>query len=105
MPLQLLATQQVKLTLQAVDKFQNPVGADGTVVWSVSDPTILTLTSDPASQSDVEAVTTGKVGVCTVTAVLTPVTGAPLSATEDVIVAAGPVVSAVIVAATPTDKP
>jgi len=104
---QLLATQQVQLSISGADKYGNPVDITGDTTWESSDTTILTVENVAADNTSCTAVTTGQVG----TASVTVTNDVNKDGTGDFIgslafdVVAGPMAEIEVTAATPTDKP
>lgn len=64
---QLQDDQEVDLAVVATDAAGNVVPNPGTLTWTVDSTDVLTLALDPSDQAKATAVTTGKVGVATVT--------------------------------------
>ena len=104
---QLLATQQVQLSISGADKYGNPVDITGDTTWESSDTTILTVENVAADNTSCTAVTTGQVG----TASVTVTNDVNKDGTGDFIgslaidVVAGPMAEIEVSAGTPTDKP
>ena len=65
MALVLTDEQKVALSVVATTAAGNPAQVEGAPVWSISDPTILTLAVDPAGFNAV-ATTNGPLGLCQV---------------------------------------
>lgn len=104
---QLLATQQVELTISGADKYGNPVDITGDVLWESSDTSVLTIENVAADNSSATAVTTGQVG----TASVTVTNDVDRDGTGDFMgslaidVVAGPIAEIEVTAGEPTDKP
>ena len=104
---QLLATQQVQLSISGADKYGNPVDITGDTTWESSDITILTVENVATDNTSCTAVTTGQVG----TASVTVTNDVNKDGTGDFIgslafdVVAGPMAEIEVTAGTPTDKP
>jgi hypothetical protein len=104
---QLLATQQVQLTISGADKYGNPVDITGDTTWESSDTTILTVENVSLDNTSCMAVTTGQVG----SAAITVTNDVNKDGTGDFIgslaidVVAGPMAEIEVSAGTPTDKP
>jgi hypothetical protein len=106
MALILTNAQKVGLSIQPLDQYGNPARVDGAPVWSVSDPTVGTITAD-ASGLAAEFVTLGPVGVCQVAVQADADLGAGvrhITGTMDVQVEPSEAVSVGIVAGTPVQK-
>jgi hypothetical protein len=87
--------QALDLAVQAVDEAGNPTSIDdGSVAWSVSDESVLSLSVSEGGAS-ATVVATGKLGTCQVAAVDTASGGASFAGTLDVEVGVGPAVSIV----------
>jgi hypothetical protein len=104
---QLLATQQVQLSISGADKYGNPVEITGDTTWESSDVNIITIANVAPDNSSATAVTTGQVG----TAAVTVTNDVNKDGTGDFIgslafdVVAGPMADIEVTAGTPTDKP
>jgi len=82
----LLDSQKVNLSISATNAAGNPVvGSISDIVWSVSDSTVATVAQQADGSADL--ITTGKLGVCTVSASSASVS---FTATVDVTVTADP---------------
>ena len=105
--MQLLATQQVQLSISGADKYGNPVEITGDTTWESSDVNIITIANVAPDNSSATAVTTGQVG----TAAVTVTNDVNKDGTGDFIgslafdVVAGPMAEIEVTAGTPTDKP
>lgn len=86
--LQITDVQSVSASVTEVDAKGNPVGLDAnaTVAWSVSDPTILTLTQNPDKSASIVA--TGPLGSSQVAVSVTNPDGSTLNAQDTVTVVA-----------------
>jgi len=104
---QLLATQQVQLSISGADKYGNPVPITGDTTWVSSDTAILTIENVAPDNSSAMAVTTGQVG----TAAVTVTNDVNQDGTGDFIgslafdVVAGAMAEIVVEAGTPQEKP
>jgi hypothetical protein len=86
MPLQMTDIQSVSATVSEVDAAGNPVPLDltaNTVAWTVSDPTILTLTQNPDGSASIKAA--GKLGASQVAVSATPTAGGTALNVQDTI--------------------
>lgn len=101
-------SQQVPLTVGFTDKANNPAQVqDGSIVWSSSDETVLTV-SAAADGLSATAVATGKLGTAQVNVTADADLGAgttSISNVLDVTVQAGAAVQANISPGTPVEKP
>jgi len=92
MPVTITDIQSVSATVTQVDAAGNPVPLESgsTVVWSVGDATILTLTQNPDNSASFKAA--GPLGSSTVSVSVTPPSGTALTASDTVtVVASAPV--------------
>lgn len=58
--------QKVRIRVEPADEYGNPAPVDGVPVWSLSDPSLITLELEPDGMSGY-AITVGPVGTCTLT--------------------------------------
>ena len=104
---QLLATQQVQLSISGADKYGNPVPITGDTTWESSDTSILTIENVAPDSTSCTAVTTGQVG----TAAVTVTNDTNKDGTGDFIgslafdVVAGAMAEIEVTAGTPQEKP
>jgi hypothetical protein len=84
----LKADQKISFSLQATDEIGNPTEFDGTIAFTVDDPSIINLTDNGDGTG--EAAATGTIGVATLTAEATPAGGGtPFTGAEAINVIAG----------------
>jgi hypothetical protein len=103
---QLTADQQVDLSISGEDAYDNPVDISGDIVWTSSDPSIVTVTADTADAKRATAVAVGPIGTAAVTVsndVNQDGTG-DFQGSIAIDVVAGDIAEIVVTAGTPTDK-
>ena len=84
----LQADKKVDFSFSPVDEMGNPTSFDGTVVFAVDDPSVVTLTDNGDGSGTVAAV--GVIGVATLTGTASPADGSdPIVGAEAVNVVAG----------------
>jgi hypothetical protein len=81
------ADKKVSFSLEAVDEMGNPTAFDGTITYTVDDPSIVAVTDNGDGSGVVAAV--GALGTALLTATITPTTGAPMEKSEAINVIAG----------------
>jgi hypothetical protein len=81
------ADKKVSFSLQAIDEMGNPTTFDGTIAYSVDDPSIVALTDNGDGSGVAAAV--GPLGTAVLTATITPTTGAVVEKSEAINVIAG----------------
>jgi hypothetical protein len=81
------ADKKVSFSLQAVDEMGNPTSFDGTIAYTVDDPSIVAVTDNGDGSGVAAAV--GPLGTALLTATITPTVGAPTEKTEAINVIAG----------------
>lgn len=81
------ADKKFLFSLPPVDEMGNPTTFDGTISFSVDDPSLVTLTDNGDGSGVVAAV--GGLGTAILKATITPVTGAPQEKSEAINVIAG----------------
>lgn len=81
------ADKKVSFSLDAVDEMGNPTTFDGTIAYTVDDPSIVAVTDNGDGSGVAAAV--GPLGTAVLTATITPTAGAPLEKSEAINVIAG----------------
>lgn len=81
------ADKKVSFSLEAVDEMGNPTSFDGTIAYTVDDPSIVAVTDNGDGSGVAAAV--GPLGTALLTATITPTNGAPIEKTEAINVIAG----------------
>lgn len=90
--MELMTDERVDLALNFEDTIGSPANYTGPIpIWSVDDPTVLTIVIRRDDNLVIEVDTTGKLGPCQVTAI-----AGELSATYSITVVPGPPVRATI---------